>query len=73
MVLLEIEERLGEIKNWFYQYNGALAWELKERSIPKKSIQFAPLYRRPRKIWGIDLNHAVDLKNEDASQHRAKI
>ncbi len=61
------EERLGEIKNWFYQNNGALARRLKERSIPKKSIRFAPLYRRPRKIWGIGLNykaHAEDLSEK---------
>jgi 2-keto-4-pentenoate hydratase/2-oxohepta-3-ene-1,7-dioic acid hydratase in catechol pathway len=61
------EERLEEIKNWFYQNNDALARKLKERSIPKKSIQFAPLYRRPRKIWGIGLNykaHAEDLSEK---------
>jgi len=61
------EEKLEEIKNWFYQNNLALTQELKERSILKKSIQFAPLYRRPRKIWGIGLNykaHAEDLSEK---------
>ena len=36
-------------------------------SSPKKMISFAPLYRRPRKIWGIGLNyqaHARDLSEK---------
>ncbi len=61
------EEKLEEIKHWFFQNNDALARKLKEGGIPKKSIQFAPLYRRPRKIWGIGLNykaHAEDLSEK---------
>jgi 2-keto-4-pentenoate hydratase/2-oxohepta-3-ene-1,7-dioic acid hydratase in catechol pathway len=61
------EERLDEIKKWFYQNSGALTREFKELSILKNSIQFAPLYRRPRKIWGIGLNykaHAEDLSEK---------
>ena len=61
------EERLDEIKKWFYQNSGALNREFKELSILKNSIQFAPLYRRPRKIWGIGLNykaHAEDLSEK---------
>jgi len=61
------EERLEEIKRWFYQNSGSLTQELKELSIPKKLIRFAPLYRRPRKIWGIGLNykaHAEDLSEK---------
>jgi 2-keto-4-pentenoate hydratase/2-oxohepta-3-ene-1,7-dioic acid hydratase in catechol pathway len=33
-------------------------------ALPPESVQYAPLYRRPRKIWGIGLNykdHASDL------------
>lgn len=58
------EEKLEEIKKWFYQNSDSLSQELEELSILKKLIQFAPLYRRPRKIWGIGLNykaHAEDL------------
>jgi 2-keto-4-pentenoate hydratase/2-oxohepta-3-ene-1,7-dioic acid hydratase in catechol pathway len=61
------EERLEEIKRWFYQNSGSLTQELKELSILKKLIRFAPLYRRPRKIWGIGLNykaHAEDLSEK---------
>jgi 2-keto-4-pentenoate hydratase/2-oxohepta-3-ene-1,7-dioic acid hydratase in catechol pathway len=38
--------------------------DLKERAIPAEDLHYAPLYRRPRKIWGIGLNyaeHAGDL------------
>jgi len=61
------EERLEEIKRWFYQNSDSLSQELEDLSILKKLIQFAPLYRRPRKIWGIGLNykaHAEDLSEK---------
>jgi 2-keto-4-pentenoate hydratase/2-oxohepta-3-ene-1,7-dioic acid hydratase in catechol pathway len=61
------EERLEEIKKWFYQNSDSLSQEFEELSILKKLIQFAPLYRRPRKIWGIGLNykaHAEDLSEK---------
>ena len=61
------EGRLEEIKKWFYQNSSSLTQELQELSILNKFIQFAPLYRRPRKIWGIGLNykaHAEDLSEK---------
>ena len=61
------EERLEEIIKWFYQNSDSLSQEFEELSILKKLIQFAPLYRRPRKIWGIGLNykaHAEDLSEK---------
>ena len=47
------EERLEEIKRWFYQNSVSLSQELEELSILKELIQFVPLYRQPRKIWGM--------------------
>ncbi len=38
--------------------------DLAGRSVPAEDLTYAPLYRRPRKIWGIGLNyaeHAGDL------------
>ena len=61
------EEKLDEIKKWFFQNSDSLSQELEELSILKELIQFAPLYRRPRKIWGIGLNykaHAEDLSEK---------
>lgn len=58
------EEKLDEIKGWFEENSESLSQELKELSVPPELVQFAPLYRRPRKIWGIGLNykaHAEDL------------
>ena len=42
--------------------------EISDEAVPLSEISYAPLYRRPRKIWGIGLNyveHAEDL--EEAS------
>lgn len=50
------------LNNW-YRTGGKAAVEAME-AIPKVQAQFAPLYRYPRKIWGIGLNyvdHAGDL------------
>ena len=58
------EDSLEDIKRWFYQNNDS---ELEELSIKNRLIQFAPLYRHPRKIWGIGLNykaHAKDLSEK---------
>jgi len=61
------EERLEEIKDWFANERESIAQELEEMAIPENKVQFAPLYRRPRKIWGIGLNykdHAEDLSEK---------
>jgi len=57
------EERLDEIKRWFYQNGDFLTQELKKLSIPKKMVQFAPLYRQPHKIWGIGLNYKTHAES----------
>ena len=61
------KKKLEEIKRWFYQNSDSLSQEFEELSILNKLVQFAPLYRRPRKIWGIGLNykaHAEDLSEK---------
>ncbi|SFE53728.1 fumarylacetoacetate hydrolase family protein [Alteribacillus iranensis] len=56
---------LTSINEW-YQLKGGE--ELKEvESLNKESVTFGPLYRHPRKIWGIGLNyveHASDLSEK---------
>jgi len=57
-------EKLEEIKEWFLINSVNISADLKELIIPEDSVSYAPLYRRPRKIWGIGLNykaHAEDL------------
>ncbi len=58
---------LDEIKSWFYGNEIEFSQAAKEQAIPAEAVQFAPLYRRPRKIWGIGLNykaHAQDLSEK---------
>jgi 2-keto-4-pentenoate hydratase/2-oxohepta-3-ene-1,7-dioic acid hydratase in catechol pathway len=58
------DEKLAEIKEWFQIIHGENPDEVNELAIPQESALYAPLYRRPRKIWGIGLNykaHAEDL------------
>jgi len=68
------EDKLDEIKGWFNQGCDALSQELKELAIPKETVQFAPLYRHPHKIWGIGLNykaHAEGLSEKVPSSEPA--
>jgi 2-keto-4-pentenoate hydratase/2-oxohepta-3-ene-1,7-dioic acid hydratase in catechol pathway len=48
--------------------------DLSGRAIPREIVSYAPLYRRPRKIWGIGLNyaeHAGDLQESPPSEEPA--
>jgi 2-keto-4-pentenoate hydratase/2-oxohepta-3-ene-1,7-dioic acid hydratase in catechol pathway len=48
--------------------------DLAARAIPVADLAYAPLYRRPRKIWGIGLNyaeHAGDLDEKAPSEEPA--
>lgn len=59
--------KLEDIKKWFYQNCETVFQNEMDLFIPKEKIRFAPLYRRPRKIWGIGLNykdHAADLSEK---------
>lgn len=58
----------GQLENmWkWYDAEGKQAIEACE-GIPANDVQYAPLYRHPRKIWGIGLNyveHASDLSEK---------
>jgi 2-keto-4-pentenoate hydratase/2-oxohepta-3-ene-1,7-dioic acid hydratase in catechol pathway len=62
-----VEGQLEEIQSWFHRNRDSISQEYQTDFIPPKSIQYAPLYRQPRKIWGIGLNyktHADDLSEE---------
>ncbi|HEY2574537.1 MAG TPA: fumarylacetoacetate hydrolase family protein [Verrucomicrobiaceae bacterium] len=57
MLSLLVSGRFYELKDWFTATGGALKATM-------ENPRFRPLYRRPRKIWGIGLNyvaHAADL------------
>ncbi|MDK3258954.1 fumarylacetoacetate hydrolase family protein [Blastococcus capsensis] len=55
----------GELEALRQWVGGAPAGLLDDLAVPQDQLEYAPLYRRPRKIWGIGLNyveHAADLK-----------
>lgn len=59
--LLELGQ-VDQLRDWV---GGAPSGLLDGLAIPHGQLAHAPLYRRPRKIWGIGLNyveHAADLK-----------
>ena len=55
--------RLREIQGWLDELSGDAREEL---TLPFDSVEYAPLYRRPRKIWGIGLNYAEHAEDLDA-------
>jgi len=66
--------RLDELR---LRWDGLSELELENlarRAIPAEDLTYAPLYRRPRKIWGIGLNyaeHAGDLDETAPSEEPA--
>jgi 2-keto-4-pentenoate hydratase/2-oxohepta-3-ene-1,7-dioic acid hydratase in catechol pathway len=61
--LLE-QNRLDELNQWYRTEGKSRLPELTPAAVDPQQARFAPLYRRPRKIWGIGLNyaaHAADL------------
>ena len=62
-----VEDKLNEIRDWFTSNIGSIAQDFKNELVSTESIQYRPLYRHPRKIWGIGLNyqdHANDLSEK---------
>ena len=63
--------RVEELRDWVA---GQPAAGLDELVVPQEQLAYAPLYRRPRKIWGIGLNyveHAADLSEKAPSTEPA--
>ena len=74
--MLEIiqSEKVEEINDWYKNGGHRTLATLEKDVIPKDQIAFAPLVRRPRKIWGIGLNykaHAADLSEKAPSAEPA--
>ena len=68
--LLELGQ-VEQLRDWV---GGAPSGRLDELAIPQDQLTYAPLYRRPRKIWGIGLNyveHAADLSEKAPSTEPA--
>lgn len=57
-------EQLDELKEWWMTDGLTNIDKWVKYAIPQHEVEYAPLYRHPRKIWGIGLNyleHANDL------------
>jgi 2-keto-4-pentenoate hydratase/2-oxohepta-3-ene-1,7-dioic acid hydratase in catechol pathway len=67
-----LEQRQVEVlRDWVA---GADAARLDGLALPQEQLSYGPLYRRPRKIWGIGLNyvdHAADLSEKAPSTEPA--
>ena len=61
------EGELDRMVAWFDEEGPFRLGSMPDRCQPIAQVKFSPLYRRPRKIWGIGLNyakHAGDLDEE---------
>jgi 2-keto-4-pentenoate hydratase/2-oxohepta-3-ene-1,7-dioic acid hydratase in catechol pathway len=66
--------RLDELRVYVDGSEEAGGEDLSSRAIPLSEVEYGPLYRRPRKIWGIGLNyveHAGDLQEMAPSEEPA--
>jgi 2-keto-4-pentenoate hydratase/2-oxohepta-3-ene-1,7-dioic acid hydratase in catechol pathway len=66
--------RLDELRSHVDGLGEADAGKFLARAIPLPEVEYGPLYRRPRKIWGIGLNyveHAGDLEETAPSEEPA--
>lgn len=65
---------LAHLNAWFRADGRSRAEALREALLQPADVRFAPLYRHPRKIWGIGLNyveHAADLAEKAPSDEPA--
>jgi 2-keto-4-pentenoate hydratase/2-oxohepta-3-ene-1,7-dioic acid hydratase in catechol pathway len=65
---------LEDLRDWVAALSDEDAARLDEAVIAQDQLEYAPLYRRPRKIWGIGLNyveHAADLSEKAPSTEPA--
>lgn len=66
--------RSHELNDWFRAGGLARCEELKKEILVRSAVKFGPLYRQPRKIWGIGLNyvaHAADLAEKAPNEEPA--
>jgi 2-keto-4-pentenoate hydratase/2-oxohepta-3-ene-1,7-dioic acid hydratase in catechol pathway len=71
---LIVSGELTALHEWFRRTGGDAVEAGGEKLLPYHAVTFAPLYRRPRKIWGIGLNyvaHAADLAEKAPNEEPA--
>jgi len=63
-----------DLRRWLNELSAVGLEEVSNEAVPYSRVSYAPLYRRPRKIWGIGLNyveHAGDLDETAPSEEPA--
>ncbi len=74
LALLNDEQSLAALRMRLGQADSAQTADLATSGIPISQCDFGPLYRHPRKIWGIGLNyreHASDLHEKSPTEEPA--
>src|ERR1041384_2751398 len=65
---------LAKLNDWFRVGGREKCNRLGDALLAPSAVEFGPLYRRPRKIWGIGLNyvaHAADLSEKAPNEEPA--
>jgi 2-keto-4-pentenoate hydratase/2-oxohepta-3-ene-1,7-dioic acid hydratase in catechol pathway len=60
---LIVSGKLEELASWHRAAGSRQLEALANYAMPEAVVEFAPLYRRPSKIWGIGLNYADHAKD----------
>ncbi len=74
LLLLVAGDHLGDLREWWDGLSADALEEISDEAVSLSELSYAPLYRRPRKIWGIGLNyaeHADDLSETAPTEEPA--
>jgi 2-keto-4-pentenoate hydratase/2-oxohepta-3-ene-1,7-dioic acid hydratase in catechol pathway len=74
MLELIASGQLAQLNHWYREGGSRDCEAMTDRMLADADVSFAPLYRRPRKIWGIGLNyvaHAADLAEKAPNEEPA--
>jgi 2-keto-4-pentenoate hydratase/2-oxohepta-3-ene-1,7-dioic acid hydratase in catechol pathway len=58
-------DHLGDLGRWWDALSEGELEKISQLAIPASEVEYAPPYRRPRKIWGIGLNYAEHAEDLD--------
>jgi 2-keto-4-pentenoate hydratase/2-oxohepta-3-ene-1,7-dioic acid hydratase in catechol pathway len=74
MLELIASGQLARLNEWYREGGSRDCEAMTDKLLSPSEVTFAPLYRRPRKIWGIGLNyvaHAADLAEKAPNEEPA--
>lgn len=74
MLELIASGQIARLNDWYRAGGSTKCESVGDKLLPRSAVTFAPLYRRPRKIWGIGLNyvaHAADLAEKAPNEEPA--